>query len=159
MSEEQVTDEILDAIDALCVAASPGPWFAEACCENWTQPGHDTLWSVASRDKKFNVVEVPRIRKLDKQDAELIAAARTFLPLLASTVRGLRWSLENSRSEIEVLLAERAELLRVRRMLAQERAERLEDARRIASATVTCEASSARCEWRGEGDPAPRPVA
>jgi hypothetical protein len=86
----KIDEKYLSELEALGLAATPGPWEAGAamCCP-------DMGWVGGPRGvvcPQFDGTK--RTHTLDANDAEFIASARTALPLLIAEVRRLRKALE-----------------------------------------------------------------
>ncbi len=77
-----MTSDELNALDALCAAATPGPWSSASQRED----GATFDWYWVEAPTNGNVTS----DHLDMDDATFIAAARTALPALIAEVRRLR---------------------------------------------------------------------
>ena len=82
----------LDALQALCDQATPGPW--HHCCADGGGCGGYFVWRDESADRMVDTSARGDGEKggdpLDRADAAFIAAARTALPPLLDEVRRLR---------------------------------------------------------------------
>jgi hypothetical protein len=87
-----LSDEDLDAIEARCAAASPGPWtsYVEGR-DHWS--GDDFIRVSEADDEPDMYVsraEAGAIRPASASDLDFIAAARQDVPSLVAEIRRLR---------------------------------------------------------------------
>ena len=93
-----MTEEKLAKLEALCNAATPGPWFTVGF--PW---GDDTLIYAGSDDPHCGTficdtrmpVEDEDAPPRNQADADFIADARTFMPLLIARIREQRKQIEH----------------------------------------------------------------
>jgi hypothetical protein len=94
----------LDAVEALCAAATPGPWTVEEDSEVWEL--------YAGRDRRHHGLKLAKCMKRDQPyaeywpqpgDAAFIAAARTLVPQLVARCRELESELAAAKSFIPTL--------------------------------------------------------
>lgn len=90
-----LTDEELDAIEARCVAASPGPW--KSFVEGRDHFGGDDFIRVGDDTQDESDMYVSRaeaeagaIRPASAPDLDFIACARQDVPTLVAEIRRLR---------------------------------------------------------------------
>ena len=83
-----VSPEDLDRLQALCSAATAGPWvhITEQDPEPTGEPGTG-FWEVITQDGKPNVILAS---ELEVEDADFVCASRTYMPLLIREIQRLR---------------------------------------------------------------------
>lgn len=87
-----LSDEDLDAIEARCAAASPGPW--TSFVEDRDHSAGDDFIRISDSDDEPDMyvsrAEAGSIRPASPSDLDFIAAARQDIPALVAEIRRLR---------------------------------------------------------------------
>lgn len=91
VAEPAIPDEELDAIEARCNAATPGPWVAGRGDVATIVDGYESKW-IYAKDRYLAIVsgyEIPNWEEV-MANARFIAASSTDIPRLVAEVRRLR---------------------------------------------------------------------
>lgn len=102
-----MTEQWLTEIEALCQAATPGPWEYDGQHNEITTPSKDSpYWLVLSESRSAPDQEFPVDDFGHHFDANFafIAAARTAIPRLIAEVRRLRAENERGRRFVETAI-------------------------------------------------------
>jgi hypothetical protein len=86
---QEIDDEQLDWLEALSLAADPGPW--SSTIEGRDHVAGDSFIMVGTPDDRGEDIYVSRDSgPASPADLDVIAAARTYLPILIAEIRRLR---------------------------------------------------------------------
>ena len=86
-----ITDETLDELERISAACDPGPWFAVV--EGRDAESGDSFLQTGPDDRRGEDLYVTRDSgPADARYLDLLAAARTYLPLLIDELRAARRS-------------------------------------------------------------------